>query len=350
MSQELWLKALADLSQSRDLDREMSTHVMEEILSGARSVEEISEFLRLHTAKGGTAIEVSGFIDAMYAHAPAVILQERAVDTVGTGGDGFHTINISTAAAIVAASTGARVVKHGNRAATSQSGAADVLEALGIKIDLKSEQVAALVASLGIGFCFAPIFHSAMRHAGPARKALGYPTIFNILGPLSNPANPSAYAIGVAKQEMFPIVAEVLRARGVDALVFRGQDGLDEISLSAATDLYLIGDQQSRLVEIDPTTWGIPRNSIESLRGGDAQTNAGHLRAIINGERSGAMRDVVLLNSAAAIIAFDGELASADDEKVNELFVSAIDRAQSAIDSGRASQLLTKWIEYSHQV
>lgn len=350
MSQELWKKALADLAALRDLDRATSSSVMEEILVGSRSIGEISEFLAAHTAKGGTSIEVAGFIDAMYAHAPSITLTDRAVDTVGTGGDGFHTINISTTAAIVAAAAGARVVKHGNRAATSQSGAADVLEALGIKIDLNGQQVATLVNELGIGFCFAPIFHSAMRHAGPARKALGYPTIFNILGPLSNPAKPSAYAIGVAKVEMFPIVAEVLRTRGVDALVFRGKDGLDEISLSAPTDLYLIGGGESRRIEIDPTRWGIPRNPIESLRGGNASANADYLRGIISGSVSGAMRDVVLLNAAAALIAFDGTLASIEDHQVEEIFISAINRAEMAIDSGKASELLAKWIERSHQV
>ena len=323
---------------------------MEEILTGSRTTEEISEFLSRHTSKGGIASEVAGFIEAMYAHAPEVSILHRAVDTVGTGGDGFHTINISTTAAIIAASAGARVVKHGNRAATSQSGAADVLEALGIKIDLDGKQVAVLVEEIGIGFCFAPIFHSAMRHAGAARKSLGYPTIFNILGPLSNPAKPQAYAIGVAKEAMFPIVAEVLRERAVDALVFRGRDGLDEISLSAPTELFLIGDRRSRRVEIDPVDWGIARAPIESLRGGDAEKNAEYLRGILSGQIVGAMRDSVVLNAAAALIAYDGIDPSVSDDHVREIFLAAIDRGQSAIDSGRASELLNSWIERSHQV
>lgn len=346
MQKSLWPSALEALRNNIDLTHETSRALMEEILAGARAQEEIATFLTLHTAKGGSAVEVAGFIEAMYAHCAPIKVRERAVDTVGTGGDGFHTINISTTAAIVAAAAGARVVKHGNRAATSQSGAADVLEALNVKIDLNGEQVSTLVDEVGIGFCFAPMFHSAMRHAGPARKSLGFPTIFNILGPLSNPAKPSAYAIGVAKSEMFPIVAEVLRSRGVDALVFRGGDGLDEISLSAPTELFLIGRGHSRLVEIDPVQWGIERTPIEALRGGSAQENAVHVREILRG-RTGPMRDVVLLNSAAALIAFD---SVAPEEDIATRFESALARAAEAIDSGAATTLLSQWAERSHQV
>ena len=338
--------AFSLLNKSEDLSFEVSRGVMEEILSGNLAQEEIAEFLRLHTAKGGSATEVAGFIEAMYAHAAPIEIDRRAVDTVGTGGDGFHTINISTTSAIVAASAGATVIKHGNRAATSQSGAADVLEALGVKVDLNGEQVAKLVREIGIGFCFAPMFHSAMRHAAPARKSLGFPTIFNILGPLSNPARPSAYAIGVAKSEMFPIVAEVLRERGVDALVFRGKDGLDEISLSAPTELYLIGKHESKLVEIDPITWGIVRSPVESLRGGNAAENAEHLREILAG-KLGPMRDVVVLNSAAALIAFDGVDSR---ESIDKRFGEALEKSRDAIDSGEATALLNLWVERSHQV
>ena len=349
MPGEIWSKALENLSQNKDLSTSESRAVMEEILSGSRSTEEIAEFLVRHTAKGGAALEVLGFIEAMYAHAAPIKITERAVDTVGTGGDGFHTINISTTSAIVAASAGARVVKHGNRAATSQSGAADVLEALGVKIDLNGEQVAQLVREIGLGFCFAPMFHGAMRHAGPARKSLSYPTIFNILGPLSNPAKPSAYAIGVAKAEMFSIVAQVLRARGVDALVFRGADGLDEISLSEPSQIYVISSQRAIQTEIDPLKWGIPRTSIDSLRGGNAHDNAAHLREILAG-RNGPMRDVVLLNAAAALIAFQGFGENVESENIDERFMSALESVRVAIDSGAATALLDKWIERSHQV
>ena len=334
------------LAEKTDLPFEVSYALMEEILSGSANEAEIAQFLRSHTAKGGSATEVAGFIEAMYAHAAPIHIDVRAVDTVGTGGDGFHTINISTTSAIVAASAGATVIKHGNRAATSQSGAADVLEALHVKVDLNGEQVAELVTEIGIGFCFAPMFHSAMRHAATARKSLGFPTIFNILGPLSNPARPSAYAIGVAKSEMFPIVAEVLRDRGVDALVFRGKDGLDEISLSTPTEMYLISKRGSRLVEIDPLTWGIKRNPVESLRGGSAIENAEHVRQILAG-RPGPMRDVVLLNSAAALVAFDGfDL----NESIESRFSQALTRSSTAIDSGKSTSLLNEWVERSHQV
>ncbi len=347
--QKEWNEALADLAAKRDLSAADSRSVMEEILAGSRSTEEIAEFLARHTSKGGTALEVAGFIDAMYAHAAPIAITERAVDTVGTGGDGFHTINISTTSAIVAASAGARVVKHGNRAATSQSGAADVLEALGVKIDLNGFQVAQLVKEIGLGFCFAPMFHSAMRHAGPARKSLGYPTIFNILGPLSNPAKPSAYAIGVAKVEMFPIVAEVLRSRGVDALVFRGNDGLDEISLSTPTQVFVISAGKIAQTEINPQNLGIPHRSIDELRGGSAQENAEHLRAILSGKK-GAMREVVLLNGAATLIAYQGFTTDVESENLEERFSLALQRIEEAIDSGAASALLNSWVERSHQV
>ena len=349
MVSELWRQALENLSGKNDLTSSESASVMEEILAGVRSQEEIAEFLALHTAKGGTANEVSGFIEAMYTHSAPISITERAVDTVGTGGDGFHTINISTTSAIVAASAGARVVKHGNRAATSKSGAADVLEALGVKIDLNGSQVATLVREFGLGFCFAPIFHAAMRHAGPARKSLNYPTIFNILGPLSNPAKPAAYSIGVAKKEMFPIVAEVLRARGVDALVFRGQDGLDEITLATKTDVYVISEKNIFLTSIDPTKWGIAPSGIEALKGGSAIENAEHLREILRGKK-GPMRDVVLLNAAATLIAFDGVADIFQSEELDNCFIAALDRVAKAIDTGAANDLLDKWIERSHQV
>lgn len=349
MSEQSWRRAIDQLHAGHDLSRESSEEIMEEILSGERAQEEIADFLRKHTAKGGTPEEVAGFISAMYRHAAPITIEERAVDTVGTGGDGFHTINISTASAIVAAAAGAKVVKHGNRAATSQSGAADVLEALGVKVDLNGQQISRLLSEIGIGFCFAPVFHGAMRHAAAARKSLGFPTIFNILGPLSNPAKPASYAIGVAKREMFPIVADVLCDRGVDALVFRGSDGLDEISLSAPTDLYLISDHRKTLVSIDPTQWGIPRAPIEALRGGSAQENADHLRQILSG-KLGPMRDVVLLNAAATLIAFDGLHERDGSTELDSRFALALERAAAAIDSGAATVLLEEWSARSHQV
>ena len=349
MTAKDWQNILESLHADEEMSFEISRRIMETILSGERSQDEIADFLRAHTAKGGTATEVSGFISAMYAHAAPISISGRAVDTVGTGGDGFHTINISTASAIVSGAAGAKVIKHGNRAATSQSGAADVLEALGIKVDLNGEQVSYLFSEIGIGFCFAPIFHGAMRHAAGARKSLGFPTIFNILGPLSNPAQPTSYAIGVAKEEMFPIVAEVLRERGVDALVFRGRDGLDEISLSAPTQIYLISKKKSRLTEIDPIVWGIARAPIESLRGGSAQENATYMREILTG-RSGAMRDVVLLNSAATLLAYHGIDAEISDSELEKKFAEELKRAEKAIDTGAATQLLEVWRERSRRV
>ena len=215
------------LNAGRDLEPEQIRFVMREILSGNADLESIKSFLLALKAKGETADEVGALVAEMYAHAAPINITERAVDTVGTGGDGAHTINISTTAAIIAAAAGARVVKHGNRAVSSKSGASDFLEALGVVPGLDGKGVERTVRELGIGFCFAPIFHPAMRFAAPARKELGVSTVFNILGPLANPAKPKAAAVGVANERMHLVMAQVLAAKGCDGFVFRGDDGLD---------------------------------------------------------------------------------------------------------------------------
>ena len=281
----------------------------------------------------------------MYQHSAPIQITERAVDTVGTGGDGANTINISTTAAIIAAAAGAKVVKHGNRAASSKSGSADLLEALGINIDLDGVGVEAVFAEIGIGFCFAPKFHPAMRFAAPARKELGVPTIFNILGPLANPAKPKAAAIGVANDRMHLLMAEVLAAKGVDGFVFRGDDGLDEITLATTTSVLTIGQAEISSDLIDPTDFAIARVPLAELVGGDAQFNANVARAIFNGEH-GAPRDAVALNAAAAIAAYKGDMSKSLQERMQDGYRDAI----SAIDSGAATQLLTKWISVSQRL
>lgn len=335
----MWSSYIERLVNGLDLEDHEISSVMETILLGNADVEEIKSFLIALKNKGETAEEVSALVNQMFAHSAPISITERAVDTVGTGGDGAHTINISTTAAIIAASAGARVVKHGNRAASSKSGSGDLLEALGVAITLDGRAVEQTVRELGLGFCFAPIFHPAMRFAAPARKELGVPTVFNILGPLANPAKPQAAAIGVADDRMHLVMAQVLAARGVDGFVFRGDDGLDEITLSSTTSVLSIGNDEIRSDLIEPSDFGISRAPVSELVGGDAAENARITLAIFAGEK-GAPRDAVMLNAAAAIAAFEGE----QDLAVHERLTRGLRKAEMAVDSGATTALLQKWV------
>jgi len=318
---------------------------MREILEGRVETQRIKEFLVALKTKGETSEEVGALVAQMYEHCAPINILERAVDTVGTGGDGAHTINISTTAAIIAAAAGAKVIKHGNRAASSKSGAGDLLEALGVAITLDGKAVEKTFSQLGIGFCFAPVFHPAMRFAGPARKELAIPTVFNILGPLANPARPKAAAIGVADDRMHLVMAQVLGDRGVDGFVFRGDDGLDEITLATTTSVLTIGNGEIGSDLLDPLDFSIDRAPISALVGGDANENARITSAIFAGEH-GAPRDAVLLNAAAAIAAFDGELHLNLHERISKSIV----KATQAVDSGAASTLLINWAKLSQEL
>ena len=342
---DTWPKLLETLTSGLDLKPSSAQWAMNEILQGTTEVSQLKDFLLALKAKGETSEEVNAFVEVMYQHSAPINITERAVDTVGTGGDGFNTINISTTAAIVAAAAGAKVVKHGNRAASSKSGSADLLEALGVNIDLSGAQVEQVFREVGIGFCFAPKFHPAMRFAGPARKELGVSTVFNILGPLANPAKPQAAAIGVANDRMHLLMAQVLAAKGVDGFVFRGDDGLDEISLATTTSVLTIGQGEITSDLIDPIDFGISKAPITDLVGGDAQFNARVSRAIFNGEH-GAPRDAVALNAAAAIAAFKGDSSKSLLERIRDGYVDAI----QAIDSGAATALLAKWVTVSQRL
>ncbi len=328
-----------------DLDPSDVQWCMREILEGRAENEIIKEFLLALKRKGETSEEVGALVSQMYQHCAPINIEERAVDCVGTGGDGAHTINISTTAAIIAAAAGARVVKHGNRAASSKSGSADLLEALGVVIILDGKGVETTVRELGIGFCFAPTFHPAMRFAATARKELGEPTVFNILGPLANPAQPQAVAIGVANERMHLIMAQVMGDRGVDGFVFRGDDGLDEITLATTTSVLTIGRGEISSDLIAPENFGLDRAPVSALVGGDANENARITSAIFAGER-GAPRDAVVINAAAAIAAFEGDFLSSLDERI----LAGVIAAQNAIDSGAAGQLLAKWIALTQRL
>ena len=344
-SLDIWKQTLTKLNTGLDLEIDEIQSVMRQILQGDAEIENIKSFLLALKAKGETAEEVSALVAEMYRHSAPISITERAVDTVGTGGDGAHTINISTTAAIIAAAAGARVVKHGNRAVSSRSGASDFLEALGVVPGLDGKGVERTVRELGIGFCFAPIFHPAMRFAAPARKELGVPTVFNILGPLANPAQPKAAAIGVANERMHLVMAQVLAAKGCDGFVFRGDDGLDEITLATTTSILIIGEGEIKSDRIDAKDFGIANAPLEAIVGGDAAENAEISRAIFKGER-GAPRDAVLLNAAAAIAAFEGNF----NQDIRTRLSDGLIRASAAVDSGAATDLLNRWAALTQEI
>lgn len=340
-----WEQILNSLAKKQELSRDQVNWAMNQILSGAADTETIKSFLTALRDKGETTQEVISLVETMYQHAHVINIPDRCVDVVGTGGDGAQTINISTAAAIVTTAAGARTIKHGNRAATSKSGAADLLEAFGININLNAAQVAECVRRIGIGFAFAPVFHPAMKHAAQARKELGVPTIFNILGPLANPAKPVAVAIGVARADLFDLVAQVLAQRGCQGFVFRGDDGLDELSISTTSAVYVLNKGEYRLERFDPQELGIEPAPIEALKGGTAAENLEITKLVFAGEK-GAYRDAILLNAAAAIAAFKGDLDLGIEQQLANAFVLA----KQGIDSGAAAQLVERWADLSNEL
>lgn len=336
-----WPALLGRLLRGEDLGAAETSWVMDRALAGEATPAQLAGFLVALRAKGETAAEITGLATTMLRLAPPVAVPGRAVDVVGTGGDQAHTVNISSMAAVVVAAAGAPVVKHGNRAASSRSGTADVLEELGVAIDLPADAVAACVARAGIGFCFAPVFHPAMRHTGGVRRELGVPTAMNLLGPLTNPAQPAAALIGCAFPAMLPVLADVLAARGRSALVVRGDDGLDELTTAGTSTVRVVADGAVRVETVDPAALGLPPATREDLRGGDPAHNAAAFRALLAGH-PGPVRDAVLLNAAGALVAFDGPGADLTAD-----LAGALPRVAAAIDSGAAEGLLARWVEVS---
>ena len=345
LEQRFWDSAIAKMDTGLNLATAEIQEIMRAILGGDSDIENIKKFLLSLKAKGETSEEVGALVAEMYQHSTPISIAERAVDTVGTGGDGAHTINISTTAAVIAAAAGARVVKHGNRAVSSKSGASDFLEAMGVVPGLSAAGVERTVRELGIGFCFAPVFHPAMRFAAPARKELATSTVFNILGPLANPARPQAAAIGVANERMHLVMAQVLSEKGCDGFVFRGDDGLDEITLATATSVLSIGRNEIKSDRIDAKDFGLANAPLAAIVGGDSQENARISTAIFAGER-GAPRDAVILNAGAAIAAFEGDLNS----DIKERITAGVRRAEQAVDSGAAAELLEKWAALTQEI
>jgi anthranilate phosphoribosyltransferase len=336
-----WPELLGALVQGRDLATEQTSWAMREILAGAATPAQIAGLAVALRSKGETIDEITGFLDAMYEVSTPLTIPGRALDVVGTGGDRSMSVNISTMAAIVAAGAGARVVKHGNRSASSQAGSADVLEALGIRLDLPADRVARLAEQVGITFCFAAAFHPALRHAAVPRRELGVATTFNFLGPLANPVKPDAQAIGCADARMAPIMAGVLARRGVDAWIFRGDDGLDELTTTTTSQAWLVHAGIVTPTSVDPGSLGIAPARPEDLRGGDVAHNADVVRRTLAGE-AGPVRDAVLLNAAAALAVYDEPTLGVD-----EALPGALERAAAAIDSGAAEGVLTRWVAAS---
>ncbi|MBV9313016.1 MAG: anthranilate phosphoribosyltransferase [Pseudonocardia sp.] len=336
-----WPGLLTRLLDGADLSAADTAWVMDKVLGDEASGVELAGFLVALRAKGETADEIAGLAEAMLGHARRVVLSAPAVDVVGTGGDQSQSVNISSMAAIVVAAAGVPVVKHGNRAASSKCGAADLLEALGVAIDLPPDGVQRCVAELGIGFCFAPVFHPTMRHAAAVRRALGVPTAMNVLGPLTNPAQPSAGLIGCASSRLAPVIAQVLAARGNSALVVRGDDGLDEITTTTTTTVWAVSGGAVRQRVLDVAELGLARASADELRGGDAACNAAVARSLFAG-KAGPVRDAVLVNAAAAVATQVG----LTDDLVGDLRAS-YGRVADAVDSGAAADLLARWAQLS---
>lgn len=332
-----WRRILGALTTYSDLSSADTGWVMDEIMSDNATAAQIAAFGVALKMKGPTPAELEGLAESMLSHALLVETDRDAVDVVGTGGDGADTVNISTMAAIVVAASGVRVVKHGNRAASSKSGTTDVLEALGVHVNLGAAGVASSVEQVGIGFCFAPIHHPALRFSGPARKEIGIPTAFNVLGPLTNPGRPRAGLIGCAFENLVPVVAGVFAQRGSSVLVVRGDDGLDEITLSTTTTVHVVSDGAVTVETIDPVDYGIARAPIDALRGGDAEFNAAVAHRVFAGEH-GPVRDAVLLNAAAAMAAHHGV---SDD--LHARIEAGLVTAAKTVDSGAAAQLLADW-------
>ncbi|MFF4337973.1 MULTISPECIES: anthranilate phosphoribosyltransferase [Streptomyces] len=337
-----WPGVLTPLLRGDDLGTDATAWAMDRIMSGEATDVQIAGFAIALRAKGETVDEVTGLVRAMYEHAHTIEVPGRTVDIVGTGGDMAKTVNISTMSAIVVAGTGAKVVKHGSRASSSASGASDVLEKLGVNLELTPQRVVAVAEEAGITFCFAVKFHPALRHAARARKELGTQTTFNILGPLTNPARVRSQAIGVADPKMAPIVAGVLADRGNSALVFRGDDGLDELTTTATSRVWIVRDGGVREEAFDPRDVGLGLVPVEALRGADASYNADVARRLLDGE-TGPVRDAVLLNSAAALVALDPGAGTLDEQ-----LAGGIERAAASIDSGAAKRALERWVAASN--
>ena len=346
-----WISILEDLAARRNLTRQQSSWALSEIMSGIAPEAEVSDFLIELRSKGETADELAGFVDTMLQNCLRLDTGNDAVDIVGTGGDMFGTVNISTMASILTAAAGVPVLKHGSRSASGKTGSSEMLAELGINLELSPEQVAQVFKETGITFFFAIVFHPAMRHVAPIRKKLGVPTTFNFLGPLANPAQPLATSLGVANEQIAPLLAQELAQRGRFGLVSRGNDGLDELTTTTNSQIWEVSPDLVTKWELDPTRLGIKRANLEQLFGGDASHNAQIARDLLAGDTSGnlgAVRDIVILNAAGGVVAY--QAAKEPDLVGSELetrFDAAVQLVTVAIETGKAQSKLEQWVESS---
>lgn len=344
-----WPDLLTSLLDRRNLSISEAAWSMRQIMAGEASPAVLAAFLVALRAKGETVDEIVGFRDAVLEHARPLRLDPMAIDIVGTGGDRFGTVNVSTMASVVAAASGAPVIKHGNKAASSASGASDVLSALGVRLDLGEDRVAEVFAQTGITFAFAAHFHPGFKHAGGVRSELAIPTVFNFLGPLCNPARCEANAVGVADLSKVPLFVGVFQTRGATALVFRGDDGLDELTTTGHSHIWEVSRGAVTEHDLDPQELGIARADLSDLVGGDPAHNADVARRVFAGE-AGPIRDIVLLNAAAGLVAFDLAKEPAEVQKsIVGRFREKLAIAAEAIDSGAAERKLDEWVAATNQ-
>lgn len=344
MNSPSWASVIKKLKDSLNLSRTESTWAMNQMMSGDTEAETIKEFLLSLNQKSPTAEEVSGLVEAMLANATAIAISNDAIDIVGTGGDKFGTINISTASAIVAAAAGVPVIKHGNRAASSQTGSADVLEAFGLNMNLTSDQVVECFNKNKITFCFAPTFHPAMRQVATVRKELNEPTVFNILGPLANPAQPQAQATGVSNLRMAPLMAEVFAKRGTRAIVMRGLEGLDEISISTDTQIWDAREEKVREEIFQLSTVHLAPVDLSEIAGGAPAENAQILKNALANQASEAILNSIALNTAAALVAYQNPQKS-----FSKAMKESFDVARDVLASKLAVKLLENWVNWTQK-
>jgi anthranilate phosphoribosyltransferase len=342
-----WPAVLSSLVSGQDLSREAAGWAMQQIMSGSASASQLGGFMTALRAKGETVDEFGGLVDVMLQNCKKLDISNDALDIVGTGGDLVGTVNISSMAAVVARASGVPVLKHGSRSASGKTGSSEMLEMLGVRLDLSPEQVAGVFASQGITFFFAPVFHPAMRQVAAARKEIGVPTTFNFLGPLANPVQPIATALGVADAKIAPLMAAELSARGRTAIVFRSNDGLDELSTTAANQVWQVSGGEIMQFEFDPVSIGLERAAQWQLLGGDATHNAQVAAGVFAGEdfaNAAAITEMVCLNAAVGIVVY--ELAKDPlfaNVNFEDRMKSAFEAAMRSITNGSAAQVAANW-------
>lgn len=347
-SQPSWPNILGKLIAKQDLERFEANWAMQQIMAGDSSEAEIAAFMLALRSKGETVTELAGLVDIMLKNAVLLDTGDDALDIVGTGGDLVGTVNISSMASILASASGVPVMKHGSRSASGKTGSSEMLEVLGVKLDISPQKVAEVFRETGITFFFAPVFHPAMRHVAPIRKQLGVPTTFNFLGPLANPAQPIATSLGVANAQIAPLMAQELADRGRSGLVFRGNDGLDELTTTTSSQLWVVSTAGVLEDTLNPTDFGLKLVSQEALLGGDAQENAQLARDLFAGKTSknlGAIRDIVILNAAGGVVAYRAaKEPSLATSGLKSQFDEAIGIVTAALDQGKADSKLEQWV------